>query len=59
LRSYGFRPNIEGVEMLPAQRILVVDNEPPLVELVRGYLAREGFEIVTAVDGPTAVPEKT
>jgi len=23
-------------------RILVVDDEPPIVELVRGYLAREG-----------------
>ena len=45
--------------MLRVQRILVVDNEPPMVEFVRGYLARERFEIVTAVDGPTAVPEKT
>ena len=36
-------------------RILVVDDEPPLVELVRGYLSREGFEILTAADGPTAV----
>jgi DNA-binding response OmpR family regulator len=36
-------------------RILVVDDEPPLVELVRGYLAREGFEILTAGDGPSAV----
>jgi DNA-binding response OmpR family regulator len=36
-------------------RILVVDDEPPLVELVRGYLTREGFEILTAADGPTAV----
>ena len=38
-----------------APRILVVDDEPPLVELVRGYLAREGFEILTAGDGPSAV----
>jgi DNA-binding response OmpR family regulator len=43
------------METLRAQRILVVDDEPPLVDLVRGYLAREGFEIVTAGDGPTAV----
>jgi DNA-binding response OmpR family regulator len=47
------------MEILRAQRILVVDHEPSLVELVRGYLAREGFEIVTAVDGPAAVPEET
>jgi len=37
--------------MLRAQRILVVDDESPLVELVGGHLAREGFEVVTAVDG--------
>jgi DNA-binding response OmpR family regulator len=43
------------METLRAQRVLVVDDEPPLVELVRGYLAREGFEVVTAGDGPTAV----
>jgi DNA-binding response OmpR family regulator len=36
-------------------RILVVDDEPPLVELVRRYLSREGFEILTAGDGPAAV----
>lgn len=43
------------METSRAPRILVVDDEPPLVELVRGYLAREGFEILTAVDGPSAV----
>lgn len=43
------------METLRAQRVLVVDDEPPLVELVRGYLAREGFEILTAADGPSAV----
>jgi DNA-binding response OmpR family regulator len=38
-----------------APRILVVDDEPPLVELVRGYLEREGFWVTSAGDGPTAV----
>jgi DNA-binding response OmpR family regulator len=55
LRARGFWPNLAEMETLRAQRILVVDDEPPLVELVRGYLAREGFEILTAVDGPAAV----
>jgi len=36
-------------------RILVVDDEPPIVELVRGYLSREGWSVDVAVDGPTAV----
>src|ERR1035437_4943123 len=44
-----------GMETVRSPRILVVDDEPPLVELVRGYLAREGFEILTAGDGPSAV----
>src|SRR5512143_3203252 len=36
-------------------RILVVDDEPPIVELVAGYLAREGWEVRTAADGPAAL----
>ena len=36
-------------------KILVVDDEPNLVDLVRGYLEHEGFEVVVATDGPSAV----
>jgi DNA-binding response OmpR family regulator len=36
-------------------RALIVDDEPPLVQVVSGYLTREGFEVVTAPDGETAV----
>jgi DNA-binding response OmpR family regulator len=36
-------------------RILVVDDEPPLLELVAGYLAREGWEVETAADGIAAL----
>ncbi len=35
--------------------ILVVDDEAKLVELVEGYLQREGFEVLSALDGPTAL----
>ena len=35
--------------------VLVVDDEPNLVELVQGYLEREGYVVLTAVDGPTAL----
>ena len=38
-----------------APRILVVDDEPPIVDLVRGYLEREGFAVDVATDGPSAV----
>ena len=34
---------------------LVVDDEAPLVALVRSYLEREGFEVETAGDGEAAV----
>jgi DNA-binding response OmpR family regulator len=36
-------------------RILVVDDEPPMVELVRGYLTREGWTVLTASDGNEAL----
>lgn len=36
-------------------RVLVVDDEKNLVNLLRGYLEREGFEVHEALDGPSAV----
>jgi DNA-binding response OmpR family regulator len=39
---------------MPA-RILVVDDEPHIVELVRYNLVREGFDVVTAADGGEAL----
>jgi DNA-binding response OmpR family regulator len=35
--------------------ILVVDDERPLVDLVRGYLEREGFRVAAAFDGDEAL----
>lgn len=40
---------------VPAPRILVVDDEAPIVDLLTGYLAREGFAVTAATDGPSAV----
>ena len=36
-------------------RVLVVDDEPPIVELVSGYLVREGYEVVATGDGLEAL----
>jgi DNA-binding response OmpR family regulator len=36
-------------------RVLVVDDEAPILELVRGYLERDGFEVDTAADGPSGL----
>ena len=35
--------------------VLVVDDEPNLVELLRGYLEREGYTVQTAADGAAAL----
>ena len=35
--------------------ILVVDDEPIVVDMVQRYLAREGFRVVTAATGPAAL----
>ena len=32
-------------------RVLVIDDEPPIVNLVRGYLEREGWSVLIASDG--------
>src|SRR5207253_11020552 len=35
--------------------ILVVDDEPRIVQLARDYLEHAGFEVVTASDGPSGL----
>ena len=40
---------------MTAPRILVVDDEAPMVELIREYLAAEGMDVAVAGDGPAAV----
>ena len=40
---------------LTATRILVVDDEPPIVDLVTGYLEREGWAVTSVADGIAAI----
>ncbi|MGK2851180.1 MAG: response regulator transcription factor [Candidatus Limnocylindrales bacterium] len=40
---------------IPTAPILVVDDDAKIVRLVRTYLEREGFTVVTAADGPAAL----
>ncbi|MDZ4717917.1 MAG: response regulator transcription factor [Roseiflexaceae bacterium] len=40
---------------MPNRTILVVDDEPGIVQIARDYLERAGYRIVTAADGPTAI----
>jgi two-component system alkaline phosphatase synthesis response regulator PhoP len=37
--------------------ILVVDDEPPILDLIVSYLRAEGFNVHTALDGPTALSQ--
>ena len=37
------------------KQILVVDDDPSIIRIVRGYLEQAGFEVFTAPDGETAL----
>jgi DNA-binding response OmpR family regulator len=51
MHAEGTEAGAAGIRL----RALVVDDEPPLVQVVSGYLTREGFDVVTATDGAGAV----
>jgi two-component system alkaline phosphatase synthesis response regulator PhoP len=36
-------------------KILVVDDEPSIVKLVTAYLKPEGYDVLTATDGPSGL----
>ncbi len=38
-----------------SELILIVDDEPKIGKLARDYLEQGGFQVITAVDGPTAL----
>lgn len=40
-----------------SQTILVVDDEPEILKVLRGYLEQAGFRVVTASDGPLALAQ--
>ncbi len=44
-----------GVSDSPRGTVLVVDDEPTIVEVVSRYIERAGFEVRSAGDGPEAV----
>jgi two-component system response regulator RegX3 len=40
---------------MPSRRVLLVDDEPALLDVLEQYLRDEGFEVVRAGDGPAAL----
>jgi DNA-binding response OmpR family regulator len=47
--------SFEPAAVIPDRPILVVDDDAKIVRLVRTYLERDGFSVVTASDGPAAL----
>jgi DNA-binding response OmpR family regulator len=48
-------PTAPSDQVIPTAPILVVDDDAKIVRLVRTYLERDGFSVVTASDGPAAL----
>jgi len=46
---------VEAGTPIPERPILVVDDDAKIVRLVRTYLERDGYSVVTAADGPAAL----
>jgi len=40
---------------MPSKRVLVVDDDVKIVELVKLYLNRDGYTVLTAYDGVEAL----
>ena len=40
---------------MPSKKILVVDDEKKIVDIVRAYLEREGYHVIPAYDGESAL----
>lgn len=40
---------------MPVKKILVVDDEPKIVDIVKAYLEREGYQLLLAYDGKSAL----
>ncbi len=49
--TLGFPPSILFDLSQPSYRVLIVDNDDDVVDLLGGFLARRGFEVVRAEDG--------
>ena len=51
----GENPQLERSEMGEAESILVVDDEPQIRDLLKGYLSVWGYQVRVAQDGPHAL----
>ncbi len=42
---------------MPGERVLVVDDEEAIVRILRAYLERDGYRVVSAPDGRAALEQ--
>jgi DNA-binding response OmpR family regulator len=54
-RPHPARPRMGQDERVTTSVILVVEDEPAIAELLRGYLARDGFGVELAADGESGL----
>jgi phosphate regulon transcriptional regulator PhoB len=54
---YSFTTSWYNLTMVPRQKILVVDDETDIIDLVSYNLSKEGYEVSTASDGGEALSE--
>ncbi len=48
-------PASATIEAMSKEKVLVVEDEPRIVDVVRLYLEREGFEVLAAADGQSGL----
>ena len=53
----GFPHNREEIESMANEKILVVDDDKNICELLRLYLVKEGYSVTMALDGAAALTE--
>ena len=46
---------MEGVVLLMGTKIMILDDEPEIVGMIKDYLQKEGYETITAFDGDEAL----
>lgn len=46
---------LESAAETPADKILIVDDDPLIIQMYRGVLQDNNFVVLTALDGPTAL----
>jgi adenylate cyclase len=51
----GARPAPSALPARRSNRVLVIDDDPTVLDLMRRYLSREGFDVVTAHDGSEGI----